>query len=68
MASVYKGVSGTHECCYVATFEIPGLYLHTEIDEEVIMFLVEELAELVLKVSPKIYRKYVIINSKGKPL
>ena len=51
----------------MATFDIPGLYLHTETDEEVIMFLVEALAELVLKVSPKIYRKYVIINSKGKP-
>ena len=52
----------------MATFYIPRFYLHTETDEEVIMFLVEALDELMLKVSPNIYRKYVIMSSKGKPL
>ena len=52
----------------MAIFDIPGLYLHTETDEEVIMFLEGSLDELMLKVSPKIYGKCVIIISKGKPL
>ena len=52
----------------MATFDIPGEYLHTETDEYVIMFLEGGLSEIMVNVSPKIYQNYVIMRSKGKPL
>jgi len=52
----------------VATFDIPGAFLHTETDEDVIMALEGPLAELMVKVDPKIYRKHITTNKKGKAL
>ena len=52
----------------VAIFDIPGAFLHTEIDEDVIMFLKGPLAEQMVQVDPCLSRKYITTNSKGKPL
>jgi hypothetical protein len=49
-------------------FDIPGAYLHTETNEDVIMVLEGPLAELMVKVVPSLYRKYITTNSKGKAL
>ena len=53
---------------YVTTFDTLGAYLHTEIDEDVIMFMEGALDELMVKVALKIYQKYVIMIRKEKPL
>ena len=42
--------------------DIPGAYLHTETDEEVIMILEVPLDKLMVKLDPELYRKYVTIN------
>ena len=47
---------------------MPGAFLHTKIDKDVIMLLEGPLAELVVQVEPYLYRKYITTNSKGKPL
>ena len=47
---------GAHEGRDVATFEFTGEYIHTETDEDVIMFLEGSLDELIVKVAPKIYQ------------
>ena len=47
-------------------FDIPGSYLHTETDEEVIMVLEGPIFELMVKLNPKLYRKYVTISRKVK--
>ena len=52
----------------VETFDIPGGYLHTETDEEVILLLEVSLNEIMVKVETNIYRKYVIISRNKKPL
>ena len=57
-----------HEGQDVATFDTTGEYLHTETYEDVIMSLQWALDELMAKVAPKIYQKYVITSSKGKLL
>jgi hypothetical protein len=57
-----------HEGRRVAVFDIPGAYLHTKTDEDVIMVLEGPLAELMVKVAPSLYRKYITTNSKGKAL
>ena len=53
-----------HEGREVATIDIPGAYLHTDTDEEIIMLLRGKLAELMAEVEPKLYRKYISKDSK----
>ena len=57
-----------HGGCNVATFDIPGAYLHTEMYEDIIVLLEGPLDDLVVKVALNIYHKYVIMSSKGRPL
>ena len=52
----------------VVTLDIPGAFLHADLDEEVIMVLRGELAELMAKVEPKLYRPYIITTSKGESI
>ena len=49
-------------------FDIPGAYLHTETDKEVSMLLEGQLADIMVKVAPKIYLKYETMISKGELL
>jgi hypothetical protein len=52
----------------VACFDIPGAFLHTETDEDVIMMLKGKMAELMVMVEPSLYRKYVTTDSKGESI
>ena len=55
----------------VATVDLPGAFLHTEIDpndDTVHMVLQGELTELVMKVNPSMYQKYVTSSKKGRQL
>ena len=57
-----------HEGQDVATFDIPGAYLHIETDKDVIIFLEGALSEIMGKVALKIYRKYIIMIIRGQQL
>ena len=46
---------GAHEGREVAKFDIPWTHIHTETDEDVIMFLEVALYEIMVKVSPMTY-------------
>ena len=48
--------------------DIPGAFLQANIDEDVWMALDGTLAELMCKVSPKLYSKYVTTNKKGRKI
>ncbi len=53
----------------VAVIGIPNAFVQTRLENEedkAVMRLRGKLAELMVKVAPKIYTKYVIINRKGK--
>ena len=52
---------------HVITLNIPGAFLHAELDED-IMLLQGELAELMVKVNPKMYRPYVTPTKKGEKI
>jgi hypothetical protein len=52
----------------VATMDLPGAFLNTVTDEVVIMVLKDELCELMCKVNPKLYRRYVTYHKKGNPV
>jgi hypothetical protein len=46
----------------VVTINIPGAFLHANNEDYVIMKMVGTLAELMVKMNPKLYRKYVVIK------
>ena len=52
----------------VACIDLPGAYLHAVNEDEVIMKMEGKLAELMVNVEPKLYRKYVTTGPKGKPI
>ena len=49
----------------MAIINILGAYLHVNMDERFIMLLNDMLENLVEMIYPKLYRKFLIINSKG---
>jgi len=53
---------------YVAIVDIPGAFLHADMDEEVHMLLEGKIAELIVILDPKLYHKYIWENKKGKPM
>ena len=55
-----------HRC--VIALDIPGAFLHAELDVDMIMLQKGELAEMMVMVDPKLYRPYVIVTSKGEKL
>lgn len=57
-----------HENRDVATIDIPGAYLHTETDEQVVMVLRGKLAELMVAIDPAKYKPFLTFDSKGTPL
>jgi len=52
----------------VATCDIPGAFLQADNPDFVLMRLDGILAELMVKVAPKMYRKFVTTNAKGKQM
>jgi hypothetical protein len=53
----------------VAVIDIPNAFIQTRLDndeDKAIMRLRGKLAELMVKVAPEIYTKYVIVNKKGE--
>ena len=57
-----------HEGRDVAVIAIPGGYLHSENDETIIMCLRGRLVEMMVRVDPQLYRKYVTTSAKGEPI
>ena len=51
-----------HEERDVATIDIPSAYSHTYSDEELVMILIVRLAQLLVNIDPKIYRKIYVIE------
>jgi hypothetical protein len=58
-------VIDSHEERDVACFDIPGAFLHADSDEYITMILKGRLAELMVKVAPNLYRKYISVDAKG---
>ncbi len=58
-------VIDAHEEHDIACFDIPGAFLHADLDEDITMILKGRLAELIVKVVLNLYRKYISIDAKG---
>ncbi len=62
------GVIDRHERRKVACFDIPHAFLHADLDEDVIMVLKGELAELMVQVALNLYQKFIVMGGRGKPI
>lgn len=62
------GAINAYEERDTVTADLPGAFLNTVTDKLVFMVLKGELCELMVRVNPKIYRRYVTKDSKGKPI
>jgi hypothetical protein len=56
------------ECCYIIVTDIPGVFLHVDMEQDVHMLLEGTIAELIVKLEPSLYRKFVWRNKHGKPM
>jgi hypothetical protein len=52
----------------VACFDIPGAFLHADSDKDITMILKGRLAELMVKVAPNLYKKYISMDAKGSAI
>jgi hypothetical protein len=62
------GTIFAHERCDVATCNIPGAFIQADNPDYALMQLNGILAELMVMIAPNIYRKYITMNAKGKPV
>jgi hypothetical protein len=46
-----------HEKQFMRCFDVPGAFLHTETDEDMLMVLRGPLAEMMVRIAPEIYRE-----------
>ena len=46
-------------------FDIPGAFLHSDVDKDITMVLKGRLAELMVQVAPNLYRKNITVDRKG---
>jgi hypothetical protein len=57
-----------HEQRNVATCDIPSAFLQANNPDYVLICLDGILAELMVTIAPNIHRKYITVNTKGKPV
>jgi len=53
---------------YVAVTDIPGVFLHADMEQDIHMLLEGTIAKLIVKLEPSLYRKFVWRNKHGKPM
>ncbi len=45
---------------------MPSPFVNTNVDEDLIMVLKGELADMMTQIAPEIYRKYITVDRKGE--
>jgi hypothetical protein len=53
---------------HIRCYDVPSAFVNTEVDENVLMVLQGELAEMMVHIAPQIYRKYITVDRKGMPV
>ena len=49
-------------------YDVPSAFVNADVDEDVIMVLKGELADMMIQIAPEVYRKYVTVDRKGTPI
>jgi hypothetical protein len=53
---------------YVKCYDVPSAFVNTDINKNVLMVLKGELAEMMVHITPQIYRKHITVDGKGLPV
>ena len=53
---------------YIAVTDIPGAFLHADMEGTIHLILEGEVAESIMNLKPAIYTDYMWINQKGKTM
>ena len=53
---------------HVAVTDIPVAFLHADMEQDIHMLLKGTIAELIVKLEPRLYRKYIWRNKNDKPM
>jgi hypothetical protein len=48
--------------------DVPSAFVNTDVDEDVLMVLKGELADMMDQIAPQVYRKYMTVDRKGTPI
>ena len=49
-------------------YDVLSAFLNTDVDEDVLMVLKGELAEMMVHIAPQIYQKHITVDKKGTPV
>jgi hypothetical protein len=49
----------------VRCYDVPNAFVNTDVDENVLMVLQRELAEIMVHIAPQIYGKYIMVDRRG---
>ncbi len=52
----------------VRCYDIPSAFVNRDVDEDVLMVLIGELAGMMIQISPQTYQKYMTVDRKGIPI
>jgi hypothetical protein len=52
----------------VRCYDVPSAFVNTDMDEDVLMVLKGELADMMVQIVPQVYKKYVTVDRKGTPI
>jgi len=50
---------------HVQCYDVPSAFVNTDVDENVLLVLKGELAEMMVHIAPQIYRKHITVDKKG---
>jgi len=53
-----------HKRRVIQCYDVPSAFVNTDVDEDVIMVLKGDLAEMMMQVAPEVYPKYVAVDKK----
>ena len=53
---------------HVQCYDVPSVFVNTDVDENVLMVLKGELAEMMVHITPQIYCKHITVDKKGMPV
>ncbi len=49
----------------VRCYNVPSVFVNTDVNEDMLMVLKGELAEMMVQIAPQIYQKYIMMDKKG---
>ncbi len=53
---------------HVRCYDVPNAFVNTDNDEDVLMVLKGELAEMMVHIVPQVYHKHITVDKKGTPV